>query len=631
LKKLFPLLTLLILTGYIKAQTMPFGQIDMADLKMTSCDFEKDANAMVLFDRAAVSYKSSSIIMERHKRIKIFNDNGKNEANIRIEYYIGEFDESISDVEAETINLNGTSIEYAAVDKKLIYMEAIDKNKKAVVFTFPNVKPGSIVEFKYKLTTAQPYNYPDWFFQSDLPTRYSELDAGFNDDYVMTFNNRTFQPVVKDTAILKTRHTEGGRHIWALANIKSYKSEPLTDFPEDYLQCVLFKVFHVNRPWRVVGEAMLADKDFGLQLSKKLSNEDAIIANANLLKTDDEKIAYIYNTVKAAMKWNKVNLWHTVDGIKNAWDKKTGNSTEINLILYHLLKAAKINTILLALSTRDNGKFDAEYPSAMHLNKTVVYFPVDNANYYIMDASDPYNSYIDIPVELGGLQVLSLDPDGGRITIMPIKRGQAKEFTLINGGITAGGELEGNADISSSGYFREKYLRQIDGLGEKKFAVEILSDNKDLKITAIKFENQQIDTLPLGQNFEFKYALTAPDGDYMYFNPNDLNRLGPNPFLSETRVSNIDFGCLNYYSINGQYKIPPGYKTGNLPESVSMAMPDKSISFKRMIAEQDGVIIARYTIDFKRAVFSKTEYPAIRDFYKKMYELLNEQIVLKKL
>ncbi len=86
MKRLFPLLILLVLTGYVSAQTMPFGKIDTADLKMTSCDFEKDANAMVLFDQAVVTYKFSTVIMERHKRIKIFNDKGKDEANIRIEY-----------------------------------------------------------------------------------------------------------------------------------------------------------------------------------------------------------------------------------------------------------------------------------------------------------------------------------------------------------------------------------------------------------------------------------------------------------------------------------------------------------------------------------------------------------------
>jgi hypothetical protein len=61
-----------------------------------------------------------------------------------------------------------------------------------------------------------------------------------------------------------------------------------------------------------------------------------------------------------------------------------------------------------------------------------------------------------------------------------------------------------------------------------------------------------------------------------------------------------------------------------------MQMPDKSIVFKRFEGEQDGSVMIHYTIDYKRSIYTKDEYPSIRDFYKKMYEMLNEQIVLKK-
>jgi hypothetical protein len=59
-------------------------------------------------------------------------------------------------------------------------------------------------------------------------------------------------------------------------------------------------------------------------------------------------------------------------------------------------------------------------------------------------------------------------------------------------------------------------------------------------------------------------------------------------------------------------------------------MPDTSIAFKRIATEQEGLITVRYTINYKRAVFPADEYPGIRDFYKKMFEMLNEQIVLKR-
>jgi hypothetical protein len=100
----------------------PFGKVDTSDLKMDHCDFEKDANAMVLFDQGDISFDEYGVItFLRHKRVKIFNENGKDEANINIEFIDG-----INNIQAETVNLNGKTIEYTPVDPKLIYKEKID-------------------------------------------------------------------------------------------------------------------------------------------------------------------------------------------------------------------------------------------------------------------------------------------------------------------------------------------------------------------------------------------------------------------------------------------------------------------------------------------------------------------------
>jgi hypothetical protein len=76
--------------------------------------------------------------------------------------------------------------------------------------------------------------------------------------------------------------------------------------------------------------------------------------------------------------------------------------------------------------------------------------------------------------------------------------------------------------------------------------------------------------------------------------------------------------------------MPAGYKTDALPKSISMTMPDNSIIFRRMIAEQDGTIAVRYTITYKKSIYFKEDYADFHEFFKKMYEMLNEQIVLKK-
>ena len=156
-------------------------------------------------------------------------------------------------------------------------------------------------------------------------------------------------------------------------------------------------------------------------------------------------------------------------------------------------------------------------------------------------------------------------------------------------------------------------------------------NNNSISILDLKLENMDIDSLPLKQQISFKNDLSGSGADYLYFNPNIFSAFKKNPFLSEKRLSDIDFGYLTSYSIIGIYKMPAGYKTEALPKNVRLEMPDKSISFTRIIAEQDGALSVRYATDVKKSIFLKEDYAGFREFYKKIYELLNEQIVLKKL
>jgi hypothetical protein len=616
-------------TGAPAPKIQLYGKIDTADLLLKQCDFEKDANAEVLFDHAVVTYKYSTVIMERHKRIKIFNDHGNDEASIRIEFAGVHRDEDIIELQAETINLNNHTVEYTSVDSKTIYTQNVDKENKVIAFTFPNVKPGSVVEFKYKKTTPYGSNYPDWFFQGTIPTRYSEFDASFIHDFRFTLFRKIYQPLVRDTA-LESANRGGTRYVWALANVRSYKEEPYTDYPEDYIQCLLSKTDHSDRTWLKVGDWMLEDEDFGLQLTKTLANEGEIISKANKLNTDREKIIYLFDTVRNAMKWNKVDSWYCIDGVKKAWDKKTGNSAEINMILYHFLALANVNTYLLALKTRNTGKIDLAYPTFNQFDKTVVYCQADTGRYYVLDASDKLNAYDSTPLDLIGLQTLSIEAVSKKYRILTVPPGNTRVVSLVNGSIGTDGKLEGSAQISNATYGRKKTLELYNKIGEKEYINQMEKENNGLKISSLKLRNITKDTLPLIETFEFKYGLTEPDGDYIYFNPNVFTGFGNNPFLSETRVSNIDFRYLASYSINGRYKIPPGYKIDAMPKSVNMQLPAGGINFKRVVAEQDGDLLVHYTVDYKRVLYTKDEYPEISSFYKKMYEMLNEQIALKK-
>src|SRR5471030_3221413 len=114
MNKLLACVLLTAIPVIVNAQTKPlvipptqdYGKVSKEDLELKDCDFEKDANAEVLFDKGGIFYDQSyNIQLQVHKRIKIFNDNGKYAADIHIKYYGANHYEFITDIQAETINL----------------------------------------------------------------------------------------------------------------------------------------------------------------------------------------------------------------------------------------------------------------------------------------------------------------------------------------------------------------------------------------------------------------------------------------------------------------------------------------------------------------------------------------------
>jgi len=656
--KFLPLLVLSVLTFSAKAQQttppaeQPYGKIDQADLEMKACDFEKDANAEILINKGELYYDQTfHIVKDCHTRIKIFNDKGKDAANIHLVFYNMNREEYITGLQAETINLTDGKVEITKLDKKQIFTQVIDKYLNELVFTMPNVKAGSIIDYKYTWNTIELDNIPAWYFQDEnYPVKYSEFTTHIPEYFYFNTHVRTLAPFALRTTTRESGSLGSGADALnftveavkqVMVDMPSLHDEPFMSSSKDNLQCVTYDlgsfkppygfVENVSNTWTKLGEELSSNEDFGHQIKRKLTNEDAIIAAAKALKTDDEKIAFLFNTVKNTMKSSDVDRWYTIDGTSEAWDKKTGTSTEINLILCHLLKKSGVNAVPMLVSTRKHGKVNPVFTSLLQFNRAVVYIPVDSTKKYILDASGKYNMYNEIPYELLNSSGFYINADQKEYNLVFLdKAAPVRRSVYINAEIKPDGKLGGTAQISSFSYNRINGVEKYQTDGEKKY-IDYLKDNdNNLTISAIKMENMDVDSLPLVQNINFNLDLAGSDDNYIYFNPNLFTSLHKNPFLNEMRHTDIDFGYLDNLSVSGIYKLPAGYKVDALPKSISMSMPDNSIVFRRLTAEQDGNLVVRYTINYKKSIYFKENYADFHEFFKKMYEMLNEQVVLKK-
>jgi hypothetical protein len=61
-----------------------------------------------------------------------------------------------------------------------------------------------------------------------------------------------------------------------------------------------------------------------------------------------------------------------------------------------------------------------------------------------------------------------------------------------------------------------------------------------------------------------------------------------------------------------------------------MIMPDTSISITRVAQLTGDVLMTRVKLDFKKPFYPASQYSELQEFYKELFNLLNEQFVIRK-
>ena len=620
-----------------------FGKVEKAELEMKECDFDKNAEAMVLFDKGQLNcILGKGIDLERHIRIKILNDKGKDRADIRLSYHNWQNDEDIKDISAQVYNLDPSgNIVVTKLDKKQIFEKQVNKRFAEKVFTFPDVKPGSIIEYKYKHTNIGLMN---WYFQRSIPVKYSEFTVDYPKEITVSFLPKCYMDYQQKIDNSSTRSS----HFFSMSNVPALRDEPFIINEGDYMQKIESKITAeedargvlrstvVN--WPQVIRYLMEDEDFGVQIKKEIPRTADLDAQLKNVKDQYARMKLIYQYVKKNMEWNgNPGIW-ALEGVKAAWKDKKGTTGEINLILINLLKDAGLNAKPVLVSTHDNGLVNSadagtyRRPGFQQFNKVLARVTIGD-KVYVLDGTEKDTPADLIPLDVVATEGLVIEKfetfEWGWETLWKDNL-QYKNMVLLQAEIKPGGKLTGKASINSYDYAR---LMRVPTArkGEKEFTEKYFSlNNPGITIDSVKLENIESDSLPLLQKVNFNEQLNE-SGGYQYFSINLFTGLEKNPFVADARISDVFFGMLQSHTLIGTIFIPDGYEFDELPKNIKMIMPDTSIVVSRAAQIVDNHMLSfRMNLEFKKPFYSADEYPGFREFYKKLFDLLNEQFVIKK-
>ncbi|MBD0332149.1 MAG: DUF3857 domain-containing protein, partial [Chitinophagaceae bacterium] len=333
---------LLLLQSFCQAQTQvsDFGNFTPEDIQLRRCEFDKDADAVVLLDKASSTYSQEyNLVTERRIRFKILKENGIHRANIYIRYYSGDQFEVIRGIDAVVMNYDEQQkMSWSKVDRKSIYNKKLNSLYSEITFAVPNVKVGSIIEYKYESTMQSYAGLREWYFQTDMPVILSSYNVTVlpNAEFAYSIYKSSMLPIT-------IKPDEGtGSILFEMKNIPALRDEPYMTAARDYLQRVNFQISgykdyygkkQFSTSWNLLARELLDNSSFGGVINKSLPNTDALKLALTKAVTPFEKLKTIYEYVRSSMTWNDIYSKYADEGIKNAWEKKKGTSAEINLIL----------------------------------------------------------------------------------------------------------------------------------------------------------------------------------------------------------------------------------------------------------------------------------------------------------
>jgi len=623
----------------ITAQTFtPFGEFSAEETFMKQCSFDPDADAIVLLDEAESDYNDAyHLVTKHHVRIKVLKEKGISNADISIHFWRKDGFEELNVTRAETFNLVPGEVPVGIkVERKSFFKRDINERYGEVAFTFPAVKTGSILEYEYVSEMKHYGGLEDWYFQESRPVLRSKYNL------VIVPNTEFTYRVVKriDFNAVVTPNSNRGSIYFEMNNIPGLSDEPYMDSRNDYLQKVVFQLSAYGRgdgfnskymtSWEEVTRELNVQSGFGNLIGKNIPGTDDFIKEVQGAGTAIGKMNKVYNYVQRNMNWNGLYRIYAPDGLKTAWQKKSGSTAEINFVLINLLREAGLEVYPILVSERWHGRVDASYPFIGQFSSVIACVKINGTNYYL-DAKEKYNPANMPPYSILNTTAFVVNKKNGGLVNIVNDSLQYREAIYNELKVAADGTVEGNTKVSSAEYARAKKVEQYTEHRTDFFSNNFKDGAINIDIKKFDVNNMGNDSLSFDQHCSFTSKLGIT-GDYSFIPLNLFSGFIKNPFTSNKRFSNINFGYKRSINIITEVSLPEGFVIEALPQAVKLMNPEKDITMTRSVDfnKGDNKLLAVIKIDFTRSLYDSSDYDVLQAFYKKMFEYLDEPVLLKK-
>jgi len=637
------LIACFLLTVHVpRAGAFDWAEVTDAEKSMKANPLDPGSGAVVLFKRGEIQVLEKQSLfwttrIQTYTRIKIFNDAGREYANVSVD---ASKQMRLAKIEGRTILPSGQII---PLDPSQVFRgRSFEAGRNYAIlktsFSFPSVEAGAIIEY-------QTDEYVDWFFPP--PWIFDTYEVGTLDSSlrVLIGPRLSMSQFPLDTTMNKISGTRkdtvmGTQFDFAVKNLRPIRNEPYSVPFRDQATMVLFTpnalafgndVYPLITKW----------DDVGKEVSQEYGNmEKSTKETKNKAKELAEKIPDARSKAEAIYKYLQQNVTSSNligVGLGRPADElltsKRGDPDEINALYVMMLKEAKVDADMVLVATQNWGTLVRGFPNFSQFSRIVTRVNLKEGAIFA-DPAEPAAPFGELPWFDRG--VTGLVVKGSKVQEAVIPAGTADDnlsVTRISLEVSRGWNTEGDAEISLKGNEAiglrgdlledspekvERFLTDYFGYGRADAVVSNIAhpdirDSSQAFVIKAHVKQQLVDDNGPGE------LLLNPWMDDQYNSP---------IFKATERHSAVRFNGPEKRVSTSEWKLAPEIKVQQLPKEVRIE--NDFGGFSHSCAQSGNTVTCTRSYYLKKTLLlTNVEYLGARKFFDEIAKNDQEVMVLR--
>ena len=647
-------LTLVLLLCVPLAYSTPAGDdwlpIPPEDLALKDNPAQPGAHAMILYRESAVNEKyvsSDGASMTEYVRIKVFTKEGTDEGNVEIPFRRESAD--IKDIRARTIHSDGSIVNFEGKPFEKTIEKRSGEKFLAKTFSLPDVQPGCIIEYKYRIQYKPNVLYDEyWVLSSSLYTREGYFSIlpfqsnyqnfplyfrqfGLSTKLVPTLqHNGTYGLTVRDIpGIEDEAYMPPLKTIQARVEFYHLEEGAPANETQDHFWA------RTGKKWNDELEHFINNKKvLDQELSKIVSPSDSPETKLRKIYARVQQIRDLSMEMRKTEKEEKQENLKKNSNVEDLLHHGYGNGREMNFLFVGLARAAGFDSAQVFVAPRNNNIFAPQMQDASELRADIVWARAGTQEYFL----DPASLYF----PFGILPWYEANTNGMRLGKKPSDFVAVPNSVSSDATVVRHAELSVDADGLASGKLAVDFTGQRAALRREESRLQDETGRKKALEDQIKgwlpagstFELAKIDNwdktdLPLHVEGTVKFSTFGSTVGRRILIPATVFVASENKaFETAVRHNAVYFRYPNEEIDDVKFQAPPGYKIETVP-ALKEIKPGAVVSYEISGSQQGSEAEVKRRLVINGVVFPVQYYTALRSFFNTVKSNDEEQIVLQ--